>query len=142
MHWTRIGRIRIAVGLALLLAPFVGQRLFVQFAPTAIFVPQRAPLPATFSNAFETGSSVFTNYHSPVPFEAALDKRVLPSDIRAVRRKLAWSFLRARRPHTIQVMSEKEITASCRIDRHRHLEVHFEKRSGNWRITQVMTSIE
>jgi hypothetical protein len=140
-HFLRT-RVLISTGLALVFMAFIGQRLYVQLSPTKVYVPERAPLPAMFSNALKgTASSALTNYFAPTPYEQAPDKKVSRSDIRAIRFRLAWSFMRALRPDTIEVLSDSAILASCPIDSFHSRQVRFEKVGSKWSIAEVTTSI-
>jgi hypothetical protein len=128
--------------LTVLIVVLFGQRIYRQVAPVEIVVPERAPLPAVFSNALSgTGSTALTNYFAPIPYERAADKRVSPSDIRAIRVQLAWNFIVPQRPTIISIESSNVIVVDCEVDESHSRSFRFEKVHGSWRIVESTTGV-
>ncbi len=113
-----------------------------QLAPVDVFVLERASPPAMWTNVLSgTGSSLLTNYRAAIPYERAVDKKVSASDIAAIRRQLAWSFIVPQHPAVISVESSNAITVTCEIDDSHCRVVHFEKIQGRWKIVNISTGI-
>jgi hypothetical protein len=136
------------IAIAVLLCSVVGHRVVLQLWPANVFIRERAPIPAAYSN-FLVGpmlsgvtNSALTNYSRQVPYKAAQSKKVSPSDLREIRCKLSWCFLWPPRIASLEVVDPNQVVARSARHGFQVREFTLIRQASGWEITDINTLLQ